>query len=136
MYFFGFCIFYSVLKCCMMEMSTKILFVILIYFIFVKYCTCVECWERDFETSVHGISEVQDFKFCHNKDSVVVNYYSCIIPFVKLPVNRITKTFPSVKIINWACRAECYVEASNLKIEVRGCTAGEYRFLMFQLYYI
>ena len=66
----------------MMEMSTKILLVIFIYFIFVKYCTCVECWDRDFEMSVHGISEVQDFKFCHNKDSVIVNYYSCNIPFV------------------------------------------------------
>ena len=108
----------------------------LVYLVFVSYTLCVECWDTNFQTSVHGISEIQDFDYCHNSGSVIVNYYSCIIPFVRLPVNRITKTFPSVTIVNWACRAECYVEASNLKIEVRGCTAGEYRFLMFQLYFI
>ena len=51
-----------------------------------------------------------------------------------LPLNRITKTVPSVKIVNWMCRAECYVESKNLKIEVRGCIAGEYGFLMLYLY--
>ena len=110
--------------------------IICIYFMSVRCTVCVQCWNTSFGTSVHGISEIEDFRYCHNAQSVIVNYYSCNIPFVKLPVAIITKTFPSVKIVNWACRTECYVDTSKLKFKVRGCTEGEYRFLMFQLYFL
>ena len=74
-------------------MLKNILLVIsFVYVVFVSYSLCVECWDTDFQTSVHGISEIQDFDYCHNTDSIIVNYYSCIIPFVNLPLNRITKT--------------------------------------------
>ena len=119
---------YFVIYCYMMEMSKRMLFVIyLIYCFFVSYSTCVECWDRDFETSVHGISLPQDFDFCHNEDSVVVNYYSCHIAHVRLPIRRIMKTFPSVKIVNWASDSKCYVELKEVEIQVRGYIEGEYR---------
>ena len=69
----------------MIKMLKNILLVIsFVYIAFVSYSLCVECWDTDFQTSVHGISEIRDFDYYHNTDSIIVNYYSCIIPFVNL----------------------------------------------------
>ena len=46
----------------MEKMFKNILSVLsLLYLVFVRYTLCVECWDTNFQTSVHGISEVQDF---------------------------------------------------------------------------
>ena len=93
---------------------------------FVHSSLCVECWDYDYGTSVHGIGHIQDFIYCSNAQSKIVSYYACTIPYVMLPVQQIRKTFPSVHLINWACTAECQVNSIHPKIQVHGCTSGEY----------
>ena len=83
----------------------------------VHYSLCVECWDADYQISIHGIADIQDFMHYHNSESTIVNYYACTIPFVRLPVHKILQTFPSVKLINWACTAECYVTSNDLKFK-------------------
>ena len=44
---------------------------------------------------------------------------------MKLPIEKIAKIFPSVKILNWACTGECRVDVANVNIEVTGCPTGK-----------
>ena len=63
--------------------------------------------------------------FCKD-DKVIRTYTKCHVNYVKLPVDKIMRSFPSVRIINWACTGECYVLRSTDEITVKGCTEGKF----------
>ena len=72
--------------------------------------------------------------FCKD-DKVIRTYTKCHVNYVKLPVDKIMISFPSVRIINWACTGECYVLRSTDEITVQGCTEGKFiKFL--KIFYI
>ena len=112
-------------------MNEKMLNIVLLIFtfvlcIFIHYYMSVERWDNGFQTSVYGLTHIQDFDYCKNTQSKVISYYECSIPYGRLPLPRILKTFPSAKIINWACISDCFADSSDEKIQIRGCTSGEY----------
>ena len=63
--------------------------------------------------------------FCKD-DKVIRTYTKCHVNYIKLPVDKIMRSFPSVRIINWACTGECYVLHSTDGITVKGCTKGKF----------
>ena len=63
--------------------------------------------------------------FCKD-DKVIRTYTKCHVNYIKLPVDKIKRSFPSVRIINWTCTGECYVLQSTDEITVQGCTEGKF----------
>ena len=72
--------------------------------------------------------------FCKD-DKVIRTYTNCHVNYVKLPIDKIMRSFPSVRIINWACTGECYVQRSTDEITVKGCTEGKF-IKFFKIFYI
>ena len=72
----------------------------------------------------HGEQNSNIF-FCKG-NSVIRTYNMCQVNYIKLPIEDIVQRFPSVRIVNWACRGQCWVDLAEVTIDVKGCLLGEF----------
>ena len=64
--------------------------------------------------------------FFWKDDKLIRTYTNCHVNYVNLPIDEIVRSFPSVRIINWACTGDCYVRDSIDEINVKGCRKGKF----------
>ena len=89
----------------------------------------IECRNEGIETLIskfngHGEQNSNIF-FCKG-NSVIRTYNNCEVNYIKLPIEDIVQRFPSVRIVNWACRGQCWVDLAKVTIAVKGCLSGEF----------
>ena len=77
-----------------------------------------------------GTEEFNDFlNRCGDEDIEIIRYSECYVGQLSLPIERIVKNYPSVKMIIWDCNGMCTYTHKECNEDyfpiIRGCDMGK-----------
>ena len=77
-----------------------------------------------------GSDEFNDFlNRCGDEDIEIIRYYECYVGQLSLPVEKIIKNYPSVKMIIWDCNGLCRYTHKDCNEDyfpiIRRCSTGK-----------
>ena len=95
----------------------------------------VTCSRYRIEKDIEGISCLKIFRQyeyqCGDSSIVVLKYVKCQIESIGLNITKIKQNFPNMRTLYWYCKGYCYVEESNIHVDVVGCVKGKYTIFLF-----
>ena len=88
------------------------------------------CSRYESEKQIKGIEGLMTFKRyenqCSDNTTIVLTYDKCHVESIGLNVTKIRLIFPNLRTLYWFCKGFCYLEDSNIHVNVIGCREGKY----------
>ena len=95
----------------------------------------VTCSRNGIEKNIEGIAGLnifrQDEDQCGDESTVVLKYMKCEIGSIGLNITRIKQHFPNLRTLYCDCKGYCFVNESNVHVDVIGCEKGKYTIILF-----
>ena len=110
----------------------------IVLIVFISHCVesqSVTCSRHGIEKNIEGIASLKIFRQyehrCGDKSTVVLKYVKCQVKGIGLNITKIKQIFPNMKTLFWGCKGYCYINVSNIHVDVIGCVKGKYTFILF-----
>ena len=73
---------------------------------------------------LEGCEDFTDFLIrCGDEKIKILIYEKCYVGYVSLPIDKIKKSYPSMRRLYWLCNGMCVYQRTNIFVE--GCMQGE-----------
>ena len=95
----------------------------------------VTCRSYGIEKHIEGIAGLKIFRQyesqCGDNSTVVLKYMNCQIESIGLNITKIKQRFPNLRTLYWNCKSYCYINDSDIHVDIIGCEKGKYTINLF-----
>ena len=113
-------------------------FSLIVLIVFFKDCIdsqSVTCSRQGIEKYIKGIVGLKIFRQyedqCGDKSTVVLKYMNCHIESIGPNITKIKENFTYMRTLIWNCKGYCFINKSNINVDVIGCVKGKYKIILF-----